>query len=100
QIQSVAWTKISQPYSLNLQQIAFKKEDFYRVNGFINHMQKPLFTNEYFVNDASTAKNTTICEHPDAMIETESLNRKDFKTFKEQQIKLLSNLKGNISFKI
>lgn len=100
QIQSVAWTKVSQPYSLNLQQIAFKKEDFYRVNGFISHMQKPLFMNEYLVNDASTSKNTTICEHPEAMIEIESLNRNDFKTFKEQQIKLLSSLKGGASFKI
>ncbi len=100
QLQSVAWTKISQPYSLNLQQIAFKKEDFYNVNGFINHMQKPLFMNEYFVNDASTSKNTTICEHPDAMIETEALNKTDFKIFKNQQIQLLSNLKGSAAFKI
>lgn len=100
QIQSVAWTKISQPYSLNLQQIAFKKEDFYTVNGFISHMQKPLFMNEYLVNDASTSKNTTICEHPDAMIETEALNKTDFKTFKNQQIQLLSNFKGSAAFKI
>lgn len=100
QIQSVAWTKISQPFSLNLQQIAFKKEDFYNVNGFINHMQKPLFMNEYLVNDAGTSKNTTICEHTDAMIEIEALNRKDFKLFTQEQLQLLSNLKGAVALKI
>src|SRR5690606_21041688 len=51
QIQSIAWSKINKPYSLNLQQIAFKKEEFYNVNGFINHMQKRLFVNEYFISD-------------------------------------------------
>src|SRR5690606_38735438 len=63
-------------------------------------MQKPLFMDEYFVNDASTSKNTTICEHPDAMIEIEALHKTDFKTFKNQQIQLLSNLKGSAAFKI
>lgn len=100
QIQSVAWTKISKPYSLNLQQIAFKKEDFYNINGFINHMQKPLFINEYFVNDAATSKNTTICEHSDAMIEAESLTKKEFKLFKKDQLQLLANLKSTAAFKI
>ncbi|SEH70501.1 Glycosyltransferase, catalytic subunit of cellulose synthase and poly-beta-1,6-N-acetylglucosamine synthase [Paenimyroides aquimaris] len=100
QMQSLAWTKISKPYSSNLQQIAFKKEEFYKVNGFISHMQKPLFMNEYFINDASTSKNTTICEHNEAMIEVESLNRKDFKDFKKQQLQLLSNLKGAAAIKI
>lgn len=100
QMQSLAYSKNSIPYSLNLQQIAFKKEEFYNVNGFITHMQKPLFMNEYFLNDVGTAKNTVICEHADAMIETNALNKKDYKTLKKQQLKLLSGLKGSTSFKI
>jgi len=100
QLQAIAWSKISKPYSLQLHNIAFKKEDFYRVNGFINHMQKPLFTNEYFLNDAATSKNTTICEHPETMIEVPFKNRNDFNLFKNQQIELLKNINGSASFKI
>lgn len=99
-LQAAAHTKISAPYSLNLQQIAFKKEDFYRVNGFISHMQKPLFMNEHLVNDAATSKNTIMCEHPDAMIAVAPMNRKEFNIFKNQQIKLLASFKGSTSFKI
>lgn len=101
QLQSLSWSKISKPYSLNLHQIAFKKEEFYRVNGFINHMQKPLFVNEYFLNDASSQKNTAICEHADAMIEVAPLpTKKEFRYFNKQQQQLLKNSNGSTSFKI
>lgn len=100
QMQALAWSKISKPYSLQLHNIAFKKEEFYKVNGFINHMQKTLFTNEYFLNDAATSKNTSICEHPETMIEVPFLTKMEFKSFKNQQIDLLKNINGSTSFKI
>lgn len=100
QMQAIAWSKVSKPYHLQLHNIAFKKEDFYGVNGYINHMQKRQFTNEYFLNDAATSKNTTICEHNEAMLEVEPMNRKVFKEFKKQQIALLHDLKGTAGFKI
>ncbi|WKW47631.1 glycosyltransferase [Myroides sp. JBRI-B21084] len=100
QLQVLAYSKNSTPYSLNLQQIAFKKEEFYNVNGFISHLQKPLFTNEYFIKDVATVKNTAICEHPEALIETEAINKNDYKILKKQQVKLLTDLKGSTSFKI
>ena len=100
QMQSLAWSKISKPYSLTLPQIAFKKEEFYKVNGFINHMQKRFFMSEYFVSDASGSKNTAICEHNDTMIKVPAMNRKEFKIYKKEQLQLLSNIKNNASFKI
>lgn len=101
QMQSVAWSKSGAPYSLNLENMAVKKEEFYRVNGFINHMQKPLFMNEYLLNDVSTSKNTVLCEHPDAMTEVEPvLKRSDFRQLKKQQLQLLKNIKAGASFRI
>src|SRR5690606_18676239 len=90
QIQALSWSKISKAYSINSQQIAFKKEDFYNVNGFINHMQKPLFMSEYFINDAATNKNTVVCEHPETLIEVDAISKAEFKNFKYQQLQLLS----------
>lgn len=100
QLQALSWSKIGKPFSLNTHQIAFKKEDFYNTNGFINHMQKPLFTNEFFINDVASSKNTTICEQGDAMIEVEPLLKKDGILFRKQQLELLNNFKGSIAFKI
>ena len=100
QMQSLAWSKISQPYSLTLPQIAFKKEEFYKVNGFINHMQKRFFMNEYFLGDAALSKNTAICEHNEVMMEVPAMDRNTFKTYKKEQLHLLSNLKNGASFKI
>ena len=100
QLQALSWSKVSKPYSLNLHQLAFKKEEFYKVNGFINHMQKPLFVNEYFVNDASTSKNTTISEHNDAMIEVNALPKAEFRSFNKQQNQFLKSINGSSAFKI
>jgi len=101
QMQSLAWSRIGTPYSLNLENIALKKEEFYRVNGFISHMQKPLFMNEYLLNDVATSKNTLLCEHPDAMIEAEPvLKRSDFRQLKKHQLQLLKNTKGTAAFKV
>lgn len=100
QMQAFAWSKIGKPYSLHLPNFAFKKETFYHVNGFINHMQQRTFTNEYFLNDAGNIKNTTVCEWPETFIELPPItDKKEFKEFKNQQLQLLKNLKGT-AFKI
>jgi len=100
QLQALSWSKLGKPFSLNAHQIAFKKEDFYKTNGFIKHMQKPLFTNEFFINDVATTKNTTICEQNDAMIEVTPLSNKEHSIFRKQQLELLSNFPSGIAFKI
>lgn len=100
QLQALSWSKMGKPFSLNAHQLAFKKEDFYNINGFINHMQKPLFTNEFFINDVASSKNTTICEQSDAMIEVAPLLKKDNTLFRKQQLELLNHFKSGIAFKI
>ncbi len=101
QMQSLAWSKVGKPFNLQLHNIAFKKEEFYNVNGFINHVQQRMFTNEYFLNDAGTSKNTTVCEQQETMVEVPAFeNRTDFKDFKKQQLSLLKNLKGGTAFKL
>ena len=101
QMQSLSWSKISKPYSLNLQTIALKKEEFYKVNGFIQHMQKPFFTNEYFLHDAALVKNTIICEHEVAKNEINPLSSfKELFSFKKHQLQLLKDLNFGIRFKI
>lgn len=101
QMQSIAWSKVGKPYSLQLHNIAFKKEAFYNVNGFINHVQQRMFTNEYFLNDVGTYKNTTVCEQEETMIEVSPFtNTADFKEFKQQQLALLKSLNSGAAFKI
>ncbi|HLW62574.1 MAG TPA: glycosyltransferase [Flavobacterium sp.] len=101
QIQSLAWSKIGKPHSLQLHNMAFKKEAFYEVNGFINHVQQRAFTNEYFLNDAGTSKNTVVCEQPETMVEIPLFEDKAaFREFKQQQLSLLKSLNGGTAFKI
>lgn len=100
QMQALAWSKISQPYSLASPQIAFKKQEFYKVNGFIAHIQKRSFMTEYFIGDAATAKNTTICEHNDAMVEAAAIEPTAFKNYRKEQEQLLSNLKNGTLIKV
>jgi uncharacterized membrane protein YhdT len=46
--------------------LAYKKEEFFNVNGFINHIQVRSGDDDLFINEAATAKNTTIAYTPES----------------------------------
>ena len=59
-IQYFSWAKIGLPYMGVGRNLAYKKEEFFNVNGFIDHMQIRSGDDDLFVNQAAKAKNTTI----------------------------------------
>ena len=46
--------------------LAYKKEEFFNVNGFIDHMKIRSGDDDLFINQAAKGKNTTICFSPDS----------------------------------
>jgi hypothetical protein len=46
--------------------MAYKKEEFFNVNGFIDHMQIRTGDDELFINQAAKGKNTTVAFTPES----------------------------------
>lgn len=51
--------------------LAYTKDEFFRVKGFINHMQIKSGDDDLFIQDAASKKNTTICIDPDSFTVSE-----------------------------
>ncbi|TRX39190.1 glycosyltransferase [Flavobacterium restrictum] len=64
-IQYFSWAKLGHPYMGVGRNLAYKKEVFFNVNGFIDHMQIRSGDDDLFVNQAASSKNTTICFAPE-----------------------------------
>lgn len=65
-IQYFSWAKMGHPYMGVGRNLAYKKEEFFNVNGFIEHMQIRSGDDDLFVNQAAKAKNTTIAYTPES----------------------------------
>tara|TARA_R110000787_G_scaffold271939_1_gene379210 strand:+ start:11340 stop:12446 length:1107 start_codon:yes stop_codon:yes gene_type:complete len=63
-IQSFSYAKLGSPYMAVGRNLAYTKSDFFRVNGFINHIQVRSGDDDLFIKDAATSSNTTISVHP------------------------------------
>ena len=59
--QYFGWAKIGKPYMGVGSNLAYKREEFFRVNGFIDHMKLRSGDDDLFVNQASNSENTTVC---------------------------------------
>lgn len=51
--------------------LAYKREEFFNVNGFIDHMKIRSGDDDLFINQAATGSNTTICYSPDSFTYSE-----------------------------
>ena len=60
-IQYFSWAKIGHPYMGVGRNLAYKKEEFYNVKGFIDHMQIRSGDDDLFINQVAKSKNTAIC---------------------------------------
>ena len=60
-VQYFSWAKLGQPYMGVGRNLAYKKEEFFNVNGFIDHMKIRSGDDDLFINQAAKGKNTTIC---------------------------------------
>jgi glycosyltransferase involved in cell wall biosynthesis len=77
-VQYFSWAKLGKPYMGIGRNLAYKKEEFYNVNGFISHIQVRSGDDDLFINQVATKKNTTICFLPESFTYSEPK-----KTFKE-----------------
>lgn len=59
-IQSFSYAKLGAPYMAVGRNLAYKKSEFFRVKGFINHMKIRSGDDDLFIRDAGTSSNTTI----------------------------------------
>ncbi len=65
-VQYFSWAKIGLPYMGVGRNLAYKSDEFYKVNGFIDHMKIRSGDDDLFINQASTKENTTICIRPNS----------------------------------
>ncbi|MFN3641155.1 MAG: glycosyltransferase family 2 protein, partial [Flavobacterium sp.] len=59
--QYFGWASIGKPYMGVGRNMAYKKEEFFKMNGFINHMKIRSGDDDLFINEASKSENTTLC---------------------------------------
>ena len=76
--QYFAWAKLGKPYTGEGRNLAYKREEFFKVNGYIDHMNIRMGEDALFINQAATKKNTTVCFSPESFTYCEAK-----KTFKE-----------------
>ncbi|GGF09031.1 glycosyltransferase [Flavobacterium limi] len=65
-VQYFSWAKIGLPYMGVGRNLAYKKEEFFNVNGFIEHIQIRSGDDDLFVNQAANKANTTIAYNPES----------------------------------
>lgn len=81
--QYFAWAKIGKPYMGVGRNLAYKKEEFFRVRGFMDHMKIRSGDDDLFVNQAASGTNTTICFTSESF--TYSEPKKTYKTWFNQK---------------
>jgi len=65
-VQYFSWAKAGHPYMGVGRNLAYKKEEFFNVNGFIDHMKIRSGDDDLFINQAANKKNTTVAYAPDS----------------------------------
>lgn len=77
-VQYFSWAKSGRPFMGVGRNLAYKREEWLNVRGFMDHMKIRSGDDDLFINQASTGKNTTVCYTPDSFTYSEPK-----KTFKE-----------------
>lgn len=94
--QYFGWAKSGKPYMGVGRNLAYKREEFFKTNGFIEHMKIRSGDDDLFINEASNKKNTTICFTADSF--TYSKPKTSFKDWFAQKRRHVSTAKNYKSF--
>lgn len=65
-VQYFSWAKMGQPYMGVGRNLAYKREEFFKVDGYRDHMKIRSGDDDLFINQVATKKNTTICFTPES----------------------------------
>ena len=90
-MQYFSWAKLGKPYMGIGRNLAYKREEFFKVRGFMDHMKIRSGDDDLFVNQAAEKKNTTICFLPDSF--TYSKPKTSFKEWFAQKRRHVSTAK-------
>jgi len=63
-IQYFSYAKLGSPYMGVGRNLAYTKSEFFKVNGFIKHIQIKSGDDDLFIQQAANKNNTAICTHP------------------------------------
>lgn len=94
--QYFGWAKSGKPYMGVGRNLAYKREEFFRTNGFIEHMKIRSGDDDLFINEAASKKNTTVCYSPDSF--TYSRPKTSFKDWFAQKRRHVATAKHYKSF--
>jgi glycosyltransferase involved in cell wall biosynthesis len=95
-VQYFSWAKMGHPYMGIGRNLAYKKEEFYNVKGFINHMKIRSGDDDLFINQVANSKNTAICYSPESF--TYSQPKTKFKEWFNQKRRHVSTARFYKSF--
>ncbi|MCX7550759.1 glycosyltransferase [Xanthomarina sp. F2636L] len=94
-IQYFSFAKIGLPYMGVGRNLAYKKEEFFNANGFMNHMYIRSGDDDLFINQIATKQNTEICFSEESFTEsTPKTTYKDWKTQKRRHITTATHYKA------
>jgi len=86
-VQYFSWAKIGKPYMGIGRNLAYKKDEFFNVNGFISHIQVRSGDDDLFINQVATKKNTAICYSPESFTYSQPKTKfKDWFTQKRRHV--------------
>jgi len=65
-VQYFSWAKIGKPYMGVGRNLAYKREEFFKVDGYRDHLKIRSGDDDLFINQVAHKKNTTICIAPES----------------------------------
>ncbi len=89
--QYFSWAKIGKPYMGVGRNMAYKREEFFKVRGFMDHMKIRSGDDDLFINQAANKDNTSICYLPESF--TYSKPKTTFKEWFSQKRRHVSTAK-------
>ncbi len=90
-IQYFSYAKFGLPYMGVGRNLAYRKDEFYNVNGFIDHMDINSGDDDLFINNIATNDNTEVCYTPHSF--TQSLPKTTFNDWFRQKRRHVSTAK-------
>lgn len=69
-IQYLSYAALGQPYMAVGRNLAYRKEQFFEANGFMQHMHIKSGDDDLFINQVANATNTTICVSKESFTES------------------------------
>ena len=96
-----SWAKLGKPYMGVGRNLAYKKDEFFNVRGFMDHMKIRSGDDDLFINQAATGSNTSWCLSADSFTYSKpKTNLKEWLNQKRRHVSTASYYKGFDQFQL